>query len=94
MAPIIIQFCTAALIGAAAYAGMKPAAATADDLTGTWFTEDGRARVRTEHCGSGNKHLCGCVRWVVSRSVRTASRRSTGLILTRRRRLARFLAIR
>nr|WP_244483660.1 DUF2147 domain-containing protein [Methylobacterium sp. Leaf91] len=31
--------------------------------TGTWVTEDGRARVRTERCGSDATRLCGFVVW-------------------------------
>ena len=55
---------TLALLGLAAAAsalGANPAAAA--DPTGTWFTEDGRARVRTEHCGPGGANLCGYVVW-------------------------------
>jgi len=39
----------------------KPTAAA--DATGTWLTEDGRARVRTERCGPGGAQLCGYIVW-------------------------------
>ena len=38
-------------------------AARAAEPFGTWFTEDGRARVRTERCGSDASRLCGFVVW-------------------------------
>lgn len=44
--------------------GTAPASlpkAWAADATGTWLTEDGRARVRTELCGPQGKKLCGYV---------------------------------
>ena len=53
---------TIALLGLAA-AALAPNPAAAADPTGTWFTEDGRARVRTEHCGPGGAQLCGYVVW-------------------------------
>jgi uncharacterized protein (DUF2147 family) len=34
------------------------------DPTGTWLTEDGRARVRVEHCGQKQDHVCGFVVWM------------------------------
>ncbi|MCJ2077510.1 DUF2147 domain-containing protein [Methylobacterium sp. E-016] len=39
-------------------------AATPADPSGTWLTEDGRARIRVEKCGPSNKSLCGYVVWL------------------------------
>ncbi|UFZ06522.1 DUF2147 domain-containing protein [Bradyrhizobium ontarionense] len=38
-------------------------AAPASDPTGTWLTEDGRARVRIERCGAMPDRLCGYIVW-------------------------------
>jgi uncharacterized protein (DUF2147 family) len=52
-----------ALLAVAAFAG--PArAATPTDPSGTYLTEDGRARVRLEKCGAANEKLCGYVVWL------------------------------
>lgn len=40
-----------------------PNAARAAEPFGTWLTEDGRARVRAERCGSDASRLCGFVVW-------------------------------
>src|SRR3954467_2106493 len=37
--------------------------APAQDPSGTWLTEDGRARIRVEKCGPDQNHLCGYVVW-------------------------------
>lgn len=42
---------------------MQSGPAAAADPTGTWLTEDGRARVRTEPCGLDPARLCGYVVW-------------------------------
>ena len=39
-------------------------AATPADPSGTYITEDGRARVRLEKCGAANDRLCGYVVWL------------------------------
>lgn len=39
-------------------------AATPADPSGTWLVEDGRARVRIEKCGPGEKSVCGYVVWL------------------------------
>lgn len=64
MTPIIARVVSTAIIGLAAFAWMQPLPATASDPTGTWRTEDGRARVRTEHCGPEGENLCGFVVWL------------------------------
>ncbi|GEP00341.1 DUF2147 domain-containing protein [Methylobacterium haplocladii] len=60
MPPNLIRSCLAAIAGLAA---LPVAPAAAADPVGTWLTEDGRARVRTEPCGPGKIHLCGYVVW-------------------------------
>lgn len=52
----------AVLAAALALAGPARAAAP-NDASGTWLTEDGRARVRTERCGPQGTNLCGYVVW-------------------------------
>lgn len=34
------------------------------DPSGTWLTEDGRARIRVEKCGPQERNLCGYVVWL------------------------------
>lgn len=34
------------------------------DPAGTWLTEDGRAKIRLEHCGENSEKLCGFVAWM------------------------------
>ena len=53
-----------ALLALAALAGPARAAGTPTDPTGTYLTEDGRARVRLEKCGAANEKLCGYVVWL------------------------------
>ncbi|MGU3422987.1 DUF2147 domain-containing protein [Methylobacterium sp. D54C] len=53
---------TVALLTAMVTCG-RPNAAHAAEPFGTWLTENGRARVRTEPCGSDAARLCGYVVW-------------------------------
>lgn len=46
------------LIDQCSAAGNIPA-----DPSGTWVTEDGRARVRLEHCGAAQDRVCGYIVW-------------------------------
>ena len=39
-------------------------AAPARDPSGTWLTEDERARIRVEKCGPTHEHLCAYVVWM------------------------------
>ncbi|MEH3118596.1 MAG: DUF2147 domain-containing protein [Methylorubrum populi] len=50
---------TALLISSAAFAAPK-------DLSGTWLTEDGRAKIRIDRCGPGGGNACGKVVWLKS----------------------------
>ena len=63
MTPILTRFVTATLVGLAACAGARCDTARAAEPFGTWQTEDGRARIRTERCGSDATRLCGFVVW-------------------------------
>lgn len=51
------------LLATAVLAGLSTIPASAADPTGTWLTEDRRARVRTERCGPRNAQLCGYIVW-------------------------------
>lgn len=55
-----------AVLPAALLAGLAGAghAAAPADATGTFLTEDGRARIRMERCGPAEKNLCGYVVWL------------------------------
>jgi uncharacterized protein (DUF2147 family) len=60
----IYRLATFALVTAIAGATCgRPDAAGAAEPYGTWLTEDGRARVRTERCRSDESRLCGFVVW-------------------------------
>jgi uncharacterized protein (DUF2147 family) len=44
---------------------VRPAnAAPSDEPSGTWLTEDGRARIRIERCGVKLEQLCGYIVWM------------------------------
>lgn len=64
MTTILPRLATAAFIAATTFGTMETSSAASVDPTGTWLTENGRARVRTERCGPGDRHLCGYVVWV------------------------------
>ena len=38
--------------------------ASVADPSGTWLTEDGRARVRVERCGASLEQICGFIVWM------------------------------
>src|SRR3978361_189718 len=64
MTLFIARAATVALITAVAVLSCThPNAARAAEPFGTWLTEDGRARVRTERCGPDSTRLCGYVGW-------------------------------
>ncbi|GJD47329.1 hypothetical protein OPKNFCMD_0035 [Methylobacterium crusticola] len=54
------------LTGALVALGLAPGAALAapKDPSGTWLTEDGRARIRIEKCLTRNDRVCGYVVWL------------------------------
>ncbi|GJE71929.1 DUF2147 domain-containing protein [Methylorubrum podarium] len=45
-------------------AGPASAAAPQHDPSGTWLTQDGKARIRVEKCGPQEKNLCGYAVWL------------------------------
>ncbi|MDO9425672.1 MAG: DUF2147 domain-containing protein [Methylobacterium sp.] len=60
---VVPRLMMAVLVATSVHFAVESISAEAVDPSGTWLTEDGRARVRTERCGPGNKHLCGYVVW-------------------------------
>lgn len=56
----------ASLAGVALTLPLAAHAAPAIDPSGTWLTEDGRARIRVEKCGPAEDRLCGYVVWLKS----------------------------
>ena len=63
MTPIATRRLAAPLAGLAALI-LGAGAASAADPVGTWQTQDGKGRVRTEHCGPAKADLCGFVVWM------------------------------
>lgn len=58
----LISFATLGLLATGAAALAKDGGSL--DPAGTWLTEDGRAKVRIEKCGSDHVHICGNVVWL------------------------------
>lgn len=56
-----MRFLVRTLVVAAALCGTQAKAQASLDVAGTWLTEDGRAKIKTEHCGD---KLCGYVVWM------------------------------
>ena len=52
------------LAGLAMLSVSAASAAPLADPTGTWLTEDERARIRIEKCGPSQEHVCGYVVWM------------------------------
>ena len=57
---------SALVLGALAAAAIGPTTASAapKDPSGTWLTEDGRAKIRVDRCGQGGTKVCGKVVWL------------------------------
>ncbi|TXM68905.1 DUF2147 domain-containing protein [Methylobacterium sp. WL103] len=54
-----------ALASALLLTGLASAHADAGkDPSGTWLTEDGRAKIRIDRCGAGQAQVCGKVVWL------------------------------
>lgn len=60
------------LAAGALIAAAGTASAAAPDPSGTWTTQDGRARIRMEKCGSSRQQLCGYVVWLKPGSSKSA----------------------
>lgn len=56
-----MRFLAKTLMVATVLCGTQARAQAGLDMAGTWLTEDGRAKIRTEHCGD---KLCGYVVWL------------------------------
>ncbi len=53
------------VVAGLALVGVSSVARAADlEPVGTWLTEDGRAKIRTEKCGETSANLCGFVVWL------------------------------
>ncbi len=65
-APFLRTGRAAALAAGLAALSAVPAAAAAPahDPSGTWLTQDGKARIRVEKCGPQEKNLCGYAVWL------------------------------
>lgn len=48
----------------AAFGASSAVCAAPKDPTGTWLTEDGRAKIRLDRCGPGAANVCGKVVWM------------------------------
>lgn len=55
---------TSTLLMATLSSGLAAANAQGTDLAGTWLTEDGRAKIRMEHCAINRAQMCGTVVWL------------------------------
>lgn len=57
---------SALALGALAAASAAPSTAFSapKDPSGTWLTEDGRAKIRVDRCGQGGAKVCGKVVWL------------------------------
>jgi uncharacterized protein (DUF2147 family) len=65
MTGIVRRIRNAALATILTLAASAPGhAATAVDPSGTWATEDGRARIRIERCGASMEQVCGYIVWM------------------------------
>lgn len=53
-------------LGLAALLASSSAFATPKDLSGTWLTGDGRAKIRIDRCGPAGSNACGKVVWLKS----------------------------
>lgn len=65
----MLSFAPPRLLAALSFAGLLASAtgssaATPLDPSGVWLTEDGRARIRVEKCGTKQDRICGFVVWL------------------------------
>lgn len=52
------------------------AASPAQDPSGTWLTEDGRAKIRVDRCGPNAANVCGKVVWLKVATTETGAPRT------------------
>ncbi|MGM4988903.1 DUF2147 domain-containing protein [Tardiphaga sp. 841_E9_N1_2] len=60
---LVSRIVVRAVIAVSQMALVGPVAAAPADPSGTWLTEDGRARIRIERCGSKLEQICGYIVW-------------------------------
>jgi uncharacterized protein (DUF2147 family) len=60
------RFLAATVAGLALALPIQAHSAPPLDPSGTWLTEDGRARIRVEKCGPAQDRVCGYVVWLKS----------------------------
>lgn len=66
-----------ALTAALILSGIAAAAAgPAQDPSGTWLTQDGRAKIRIDRCGPGAGQVCGKVVWLKVATTETGAPRT------------------
>jgi uncharacterized protein (DUF2147 family) len=61
---MVFKVALRAVLAALTLAAGASWATAADDPSGTWLTQDRRARIRIERCGPGGAQLCGYVVWL------------------------------
>ncbi|KMO31585.1 hypothetical protein VQ02_25830 [Methylobacterium variabile] len=66
MRSILIPVLAATLLSVGAAAAAPAKDPTGKDPSGTWLTEDGRAKIKIEKCGPGAAQACGTVVWLKS----------------------------
>ena len=59
MSPLAAPLGAVALLALAGHAQAAPR-----DPSGTYLTQDGKARIRVEKCGAGNANICGFAVWL------------------------------
>lgn len=64
MTPIFRKIAYAAFAAGLTAAVEPGIAASTTDPRGTWLTEDGRARIRIERCGTTLEQVCGYIVWM------------------------------
>ncbi len=65
MRSVVTSGATWALLMVSLSSGFAAANAQgATDLAGTWLTEDGRAKIRMDHCAINRAQMCGTVVWL------------------------------
>lgn len=59
-----MRFALSTALAFGAVAAASTASAAPQDPSGTWLTEDGRAKIRIDRCGPASANVCGKVVWL------------------------------
>lgn len=59
-----LALAAALLLSGLASASAETGQDSGKDPSGTWLTEDGRAKIRIDRCGAGQAQVCGKVVWL------------------------------